>query len=851
MKKYFKIILALYLPVLIKAQSNAFVIQDVGCNPQNLPCEYNPSWNWLADPNNLNGNWDARLQSGTVPMGSPFFTSFVPVQDLVSINNTSDYLPEQGWVLLAKDFGCVPNKAVAAGIPWFMLYNKYRSIVRLFLWYGNPNNYNSSSIKLSWSNGLNNINSNNSLLTLSNKFAKPNISYPVNSNNELMLNYMNTVPNNGGWTVTEFIVNFDPNTINATGQFQFIQFDLSLVQNSNVTLSGEFTFNTQSATVKEAPAPAPNNNNPAILDYITSAKEFLGKIPKSSDVSAGFTSAVAATDTLNKLFHTQFTRNLNSTANNLNNGELKKVLVGTATIAEQIIAGKYLDVATSIIGLFVGKSNQAASTSVTDYIQPTISRGSIKFTGTIRGETNAKNIILQLPGTSHKFSNGNLNCSGLPIYDCPLGLVSLQRAPNIEMKKHSIFSGQRTYTVSTPLTNNPFNTTVLGQNIFEQFNSYKVVSDLEIALNGAVGVTIKSIKACLVAEQDESIQPIDSSYVLMSDRPNSKGTGKTGYNELTIPPSPSNLIGMNYFRLGYEQSFFTNKTYILNSLNKNTKTYSYSTPFVDIADFKNTVIMAQPAMRIYIKIQVVMLPTNLTDDQTPIVYSIPYDLTGKITDVGSSTPSQNGAPPALTCAQQVNTNTGTKLFSNTVVNQGVFNAHYISSYQNVLVNANDLTVNNVNFKAGINIKLTSGFTAKAVGNNFFKAEIVPNTGCAVGENALVLNTYFQNCTQSALDRKANFSNVFTPEKVLSELERFNLLIAPNPNNGNFKLIFNKLIQSASINITNNLGMIVSKIEFQDKNGISEYQILESLPQGSYILSFQCDLGQKFIKFVVN
>jgi hypothetical protein len=148
--------------------------------------------------------------------------------------------------------------------------------------------------------------------------------------------------------------------------------------------------------------------------------------------------------------------------------------------------------------------------------------------------------------------------------------------------------------------------------------------------------------------------------------------------------------------------------------------------------------------------------------------------------------------------------------------------------------------------------MTPGFVAKATGSNFFKAEI-NNTGiCQNGTNALVINTYFSNCTSSALDRKANITR---PGNDLSESNKdedlIKMYLAPNPNNGNFKLLFNQKMKGGSIKILNTLGQQVYTASFQNGESIYDLNLGENLIKGTYYILWNSDNYIKTTKFVIQ
>lgn len=247
-----------------------------------------------------------------------------------------------------------------------------------------------------------------------------------------------------------------------------------------------------------------------------------------------------------------------------------------------------------------------------------------------------------------------------------------------------------------------------------------------------------------------------------------------------------------------------------------------------------------------------MKPISSSDDPTPIVFVATYDIpSNKIISVTGSSPFP------MTCAQQVE------------IDDNELGQAYVSTvYTNTTITGNKITIKqnadlyaapnagNVEFEAYEEIKLTSDFTAQMQGpNGTFRAYINPNTGgCATSANALQIQNFFSNCTTSALDRLAQHPNNGNSEdiKVAGIVNDFNTLkmyVAPNPNNGNFKLIFNRNIQNGTVKIINTMGQEVYRKEIEGESGVFELNVAEYLKQGAYYITWNNTkfvLNQRFI-----
>lgn len=861
------------------------------CAPANspLPCWYTPSWDWLVT---TAGNWEAQIGANSVPMGSPF-TSNTNTNDMVKVIDALDYLPEQGWVLFAKDFGCIGVQAAANATPYFILYNKYKGIVRVFLYLGNVNYGNRASVVLKWNNN-NGLMDNNSLFTFSNDYAKANEVYPISNNGEKHVNYLNQVTNSGGWVVTEYIVNFDPNTVNNIGNFQRFDFDFNVSNNSAITMAGDFNFTTESATPKNPSAPVVNGNNPSLLDYVITGKKFLGKAPKKSELQSGFTQISSQVTNLNEQFSNKFTQKLATANTNLQTGSLKQFLLGAATVAEGFGGG--LGMVATTLEFFMGKSNTAAAASVDSYIQPTISKGTTKFTGTIITESNPLSISIQAPGTSHKFSNGSINCPGLPVYDCPLGVVSLQEAPIIDVRTWNEPVKMGTYNCSidffpnsatgcgTPP--NQYNQTVItsfpnGAQFFNRsqvcnvpypnktLKSYKVTGNVKLALNESAGATIESAQAALVF-QIKSNNGIPALDILQSSYP----TPASCCNPLSLLPptcsfvynstTPSiNSLNNEYYNA---QNFYIEtvpfKNYAKELLNSNLLNlcnydatnglHEFQTPFIDIDKFKNTTITLEEGVNVYLKLLITLKPTNLSHDQTPIVFVSTYELpANKFNAVAGSTPFN------MTCDQKLETDV-VNLFPGLTYAGGTTSGYALQNPTNNLSGGAAAGSSNVNFEAYLGINIKNNFRMTASGNYNVRAFLNPNFGgCANSASALIVQNYFANCTSSSTDRLAqSFSNDTLDTNNGSILRmsadsQLGLELFPNPNNGNFKLVFSQEAQNGTVKIFDLMGR---QIYSQLLDGMGEtYEInLEGLlTKGTYFLTWN---NSKFVinhKFIVE
>jgi hypothetical protein len=127
---------------------------------------YSGPTTYSEDPN-LNKDWDWELGdvlSGGVPRYIIFlqdrpnatneYEAVLPWYQQSSWNGLEDRKKDDGWILLARDFG-TPERRLKGTNPYFVIYNKYRSIIRIFILLLNvPASFTYSTIELkTWHKG--------------------------------------------------------------------------------------------------------------------------------------------------------------------------------------------------------------------------------------------------------------------------------------------------------------------------------------------------------------------------------------------------------------------------------------------------------------------------------------------------------------------------------------------------------------------------------------------------------------------------------------------------------------------------------------------------------------------------
>ena len=208
-----------------QAQENARMIRANDPNKD-------PNWIWYQEyTSGLDMYYEVIGQSTPVkvPAGkqTPFFTSGHPLN---TVDNKKDMWPEDGWVLAYRDFGSVTN---APAQPFFVLYNKYRGILRYMFYNAQNISYTYYRAELSFVDPL----LAGALMT----FSDDEKAFLNDYDAENTLNFMGKAALFQGWGYADFqIFGYDP-TMNVDSR---IRIQIWGIDESTIGVeSTEFTLN--------------------------------------------------------------------------------------------------------------------------------------------------------------------------------------------------------------------------------------------------------------------------------------------------------------------------------------------------------------------------------------------------------------------------------------------------------------------------------------------------------------------------------------------------------------------------------------------------------------------------------
>ncbi|UTW67457.1 T9SS type A sorting domain-containing protein [bacterium SCSIO 12643] len=442
-----------------------------------------------------------------VNFGSPFFyPQGQPNLNIPAVPLLKDFRPEDGWEVVYYDFGTPSN---AVNDPVFVLYNRYKGILRVFMLLINDDaEAKKAIVYLEWAENSNNVKMGNAYLsgyktpmdamnkfnsTHSNiQFAKPN-QYVVDQH---------------FWLFADFPIIYDPCICEKES---FLLFRASLIQESDI----EMIINQN-----------PINNSQVVQGGVTNT---------GSDWFKATFSGIQTGSKQTKVIKDSFTQ--------IKVSEAQQKQTQTAPLKNLINAGilstanSWLNGISGVMNLLdffiAGGADEHKETNVA--MVP-----SSKAWGTITTSNDYIKQKVLAPGAD---GAQNLNPLLVPKYHNPLGIINLMEAPEVEYIEYNML-------LSTPtgalLPN--------GQNIVSRLpkvRQYKLKKDIKFALNPHSNLELKSIEGAFLyrigGPRDNKTKVLSNDYV-------SNITINGASNVMHGPIGPANTEPIDFNN--YEESLF-------------------------------------------------------------------------------------------------------------------------------------------------------------------------------------------------------------------------------------------------------------------------------------------------------
>jgi hypothetical protein len=406
------------------------------------------TFNWTQIDFALNS---MHIYNGNNSIRSPFFdtdNSFIG-QFYDPIPGPKDYLPDaDGWELIKKDFGFEIG-GTPVNNPYFILYNKYRGTLRIFVARGDQALLNGAMLKMKF---IDLTPMQTSLLDHASELIPINgqfIPFPkLNSSANILNGYEE-------WFYADFPMHYDPCTCLYQSKVE-IRVDLS--NTSMISLKGG---SNGEIVTQGAPSPQQSDKGSFSIGELGSLAKKTHNTYKSlvgfkNDVIAKGGSSTAVTNLSNELKKSDFLRT----------GLSALPFVGSAL---------------AIVDFFTSGGRKSTAPQEVSVMPMSITM-TTNYTGSITTDyPYSPYITFRTPGSNP----GTAPDSEYPYYNEVLGVLNLMYMPKINVQK-----SQRV--VSRSLNQ--------GGPYLEYTNKYRFAEPLQYVLNPAAGLVVEEIKAMIILE---------------------------------------------------------------------------------------------------------------------------------------------------------------------------------------------------------------------------------------------------------------------------------------------------------------------------------------------------------------
>lgn len=622
----------------------------------------NSEWNWdgegIDDGKYI--DWYARVDGVDTPrqLISPFIS---PTGPLVGL----DFSRSQGWVLIDRDFGqCGP-----VPYPHFILYNKYTSILRIFVYFSSTGAANKgyNKLYLELTKGENQV-ANTAITSGVSSPNKAPDKYFNNSKNKIITdNSTNTAistvidePTAAGWQFADFAVSYDPYISEIFGLGNLhpyykasLNIKMSGLTKSELKASITGSSTTQDLEIAQNQnyvGAAPEHNN-QVGTTLKKVEGFIGKLAKTSKgiEEARKTGNEFAVAGIKRMVDLASKKVINGTEFAAYNAfkSLKKATddkggfwksFGVVSKALSF-AGPLVGAVGGIIGLFASDEPEAPAAPAPS--RPTITEYNLQVSGSIETTTPLANFSFNVPGVQYDKATPEKN--SLPThYNCPLGFFNIMNTPQIEFVQYNRVVN---YTTGKFFPDYYSQLEDLGYscNGFASYKSYNIKNDIGYGLNESSGLELVAVTAALIAENSGQdifyndsenmfgfveIEWCGNDYCVGGIGINKDNTcfsgdwrfnNRGGQHEIRYHVFEPTLHSFNPINREIELGRMELHRYDLNGK------HQIGTPFVALEKLKGMTLTVPEHMKVYVRVIAILKVKGSSNDSAPIYFSKDYD----------------------------------------------------------------------------------------------------------------------------------------------------------------------------------------------------------------------------------
>lgn len=433
------------------------------------------NWEW---EDQSQPNWRHAIGGIWQDLNPPFALGTPKVGHMVDVFQKNDYTKAKGWRLITAFFGNDAN------YPYFILYNKFRGVVRVFFYVGD--NVPFSHAVATCSFHQNTPKTANLSLGGRTQIAADIYYHNPTIGDDIILEVIPSGAAVDHWASADFNMLLDPWIQEPEYDGANIVFKLYGVDNYAIQAQINGSWSTDPDQLKQHTIVSGKDDvESTIADKLNAANGHLIKKMESG---------VKIQTRLNDLFENVDTTKTPKFVDDLV-GDYKDISESFTGFLKNIkkVSGAIAAVA-NVFEFFIGKS--PSSDEVT---MPEVTYASLALTGTMEIKKTLAATTLKLPGVTAQ------GVQTLPYYDCPLGLINLKKTPTVK-RTHPYAR------IPCPgVAGTVYPSTVL-EGYSGKYVKYVLDEDIEVVLQDIPGVKLLDVKYAFILKAPSDF-PIEESII--------------------------------------------------------------------------------------------------------------------------------------------------------------------------------------------------------------------------------------------------------------------------------------------------------------------------------------------------
>lgn len=490
-------------------QCSALTCNTVGLTTNDVMCGKYAEMNW--DWESTDCKYWYYNTNGIKSLPHPFCT-VAQSGRVKEISDIGDYKKENGWVLIKREFGCYGAlNNTDKQFPYFILYNKYTGLLRMFV---NAPNLSTPTVSYNYVFKLTALGRATSVSS-SSPIKTPD-KYLQSSISDEALFYYHPESVGGSWIVGEFNLGFEPNIKNAVFNQSELKIELILATSTDIkaTIKGSArTFDNRDLGGVNFSTEINSTDNSfktagkKIFEFAKSGGKSLNSMHSDFDSLATKMSKWSIKNP-QLIPYTQKLRSL-QVITDPKFGAIGKPVAKFFNTAKSIgeafgIVGDALNIVDAV-GDFTGWWNMFEDGSTISLTPPTTTNYNLELEGKISSTQLQTNAVFTIPSINNIVNNTNY----YSYYNSPVGIFNLQSPPQAQRVIYNRYMGYL-YHRTRPCFGGDGTSTITQK--LQKYQSIKISENFNLTVNSCADLQFQGMNAAIYISFKQDPFSYDSSH---------------------------------------------------------------------------------------------------------------------------------------------------------------------------------------------------------------------------------------------------------------------------------------------------------------------------------------------------